>query len=219
MTYEMFMDYLMSREKANPYVGRQRWGTIAGPTTNTLQSLEEFQIQWETAMGRCNDLSQEETNAGLINKLHPKMKQMIEEKEKKMHRWEFWVNWAGRRIEKDKLFDLIKESVGLKTVFKYDYTSNLTMVKFSSADEQTNCGCPTPSKTCQLAWPGVPPCGVLSWPSPTTPQFVFSSISYDLILISGRHCGQVKDLLNWCKPTPPRGRTKNFASESAMRCK
>ena len=49
VTHEMFMDYLMSRETTNPYVGRQRWTSMAGPSANTLEALEDLQI-------RCNDL-------------------------------------------------------------------------------------------------------------------------------------------------------------------
>ena len=42
VTYDMFMDYLMSRETTNPYVGRQRWANMAGPSANTLEALEDF---------------------------------------------------------------------------------------------------------------------------------------------------------------------------------
>ena len=59
VTYDMFMDYLMSRELTNPYVGRQRWTTMPGPSANTLEALEDFQIRWETTINRCNDLSLE----------------------------------------------------------------------------------------------------------------------------------------------------------------
>ena len=93
VTYEMFMDYLMSRETTNPYVGRQRWANMAGPSANTLEALEDFQIRWETTINRCNDLSLEETYAHLINKLQPAMKKLIEDKEKKMHRRE-WLKGA-----------------------------------------------------------------------------------------------------------------------------
>ena len=80
VTYEMFMNYLMSRETT---VVRQRWTSMAGPSANTLEALEDFQIWWETTINRCNDLSHEETYAGLFNKLLTAMKKIIEDKERR----------------------------------------------------------------------------------------------------------------------------------------
>ena len=105
----MFMDYLMSRETTNPYVGRQRWATMPGPSANTLEALEDFQIRWETTINRCNDLSLEETYAHLINKLQPAMKKLIEDKEKKMHRRECWVSHIVPKVSDDTIADLVYE--------------------------------------------------------------------------------------------------------------
>ena len=109
VTYGMFMDYLMSRETTNPYVGRQRWASMAGASANTLEALEDFQIRSETTINRCNDLSHEETYAGLINKLLPAMKKIIKDKEKKMHRRECWVSHVGPRVSDDTIADLVDE--------------------------------------------------------------------------------------------------------------
>ena len=134
VTYDMFMDYLMSRETTNPYVGRKRWADMAGPSANTLEALEDFQIRWETTINRCNDLSLEETYAQLINKLQPAMKKLIEDKEKKMHRRECWVSHVGPRVDDDTIADLVYECCDDNPQYRVGRTSNSTIVKFTSED-------------------------------------------------------------------------------------
>ena len=105
---------------------------MAGPSANTLEALEDFQIRWETTINRCNDLSHEETYTGLINKLLPARKKIIEDKRKKMHRQECWVNHVGARVNEDTIAHLIDECCENDPRYRISYTSNSTIVKFIS---------------------------------------------------------------------------------------
>ena len=135
ITYSTYMDYLLSRQVSNPFMGRQAWREMEGMRTQDVAGLEEFQVRWNRALRKCADVSNEEVYTTLMGKLTAKLRRLVQDREAKLGERKFWATLVGRRVSQQSVEKWLQRA-GIpvdKAVLKY--ATNATTVEFRDKED------------------------------------------------------------------------------------